>query len=124
MSDLRVVPFDLKSQQAVPWRWRVLVCELNGGRIPDGEPGIRDVDAPCEMFQPVGEPFEQNDGTDTGTCETDGHYLCTECQHIELRTIRRRRDQCEDCGTKLVTERGPFRPEEVCSAHCDARLPV
>lgn len=44
-------------------------------RMPDGMPGIRDVDAPCEDFTP---------GTTAGTlaigdCATDGHYLCDEC---------------------------------------------
>jgi len=49
---------------AIPAPWRALVSELNGGRIPDGEPGIRDVDAPCSDFTP-GEPGG-------GRCSTDG----------------------------------------------------
>jgi hypothetical protein len=42
-------------------------------RLPDGLAGIRDVDAPCDGFEP---------GTPAGTyCGTDGHYLCRECVH-------------------------------------------
>lgn len=40
--------------------------------IPDGTPGMRDVNSPCEYFQP-GEPSGL-------TCEGDGHYLCNECE--------------------------------------------
>jgi hypothetical protein len=36
-----------------------------------GAPGLRDVDAPCPDFEP---------GTPSGSCETDGHYLCWECR--------------------------------------------
>lgn len=85
----------------VPAPWRALVSELNGGRIPDGEPGIRDVDAPCEAFRPAGDPFEAADGS--GTCETDGHHICSECVHIERATLRRRRGQCETTGMSYAT---------------------
>lgn len=40
-------------------------------RIPDGTPGIRDVDNVCEYFTP---------GDPCGDCEGDGHYLCLECE--------------------------------------------
>ena len=89
----------------IPRLWRALVDEINGGRIPsydripDGEPGIRDVDARCDAFEPVGAPYEIAKGN--GNCQTDGHYLCVECVHIELGTLRRRRDQCEECGATL-----------------------
>lgn len=42
-----------------------------------GEPGVRDTGAPCEMFQ-YGPP--------TGDCETDGHYMCAECKHLDLKS--------------------------------------
>lgn len=43
-------------------------------RRPDGTPGLRDEDAPCEFFQvPTNDP---------GPCEGDGHYLCQECPHL------------------------------------------
>jgi hypothetical protein len=44
-------------------------------RLPDGTPGVRDVDAPCEDYQPgaSGPPQSAN-------CESDGHYLCHECR--------------------------------------------
>ena len=40
-------------------------------RIPDGIPGIRDVDAVCTMYDP---------GEAAGDCETDGHHLCSTCR--------------------------------------------
>ena len=39
-------------------------------RVPDGIPGIRDINWVCTDFA-YGQP--------TGICETDGHYLCQEC---------------------------------------------
>jgi hypothetical protein len=94
---------------AIPAPWRALVSEINGGRIPDGEPGIRDVDAPCEDFSPVGEPFERSAGG--GSCVTDGHYICSECVHISLAEVRRREDRCQGCGAAL--------DRDGCSARCD-----
>ena len=44
-------------------------------RIPDGVPGIRDQNSPCEMFKP-GVPSEY------GCCLGDGHYLCYECEDM------------------------------------------
>jgi len=41
-------------------------------RVPDGTPGVRDPDNPCEAFIP-GTPHPHGD------CNTDGHYLCAEC---------------------------------------------
>lgn len=42
-------------------------------RLPDGVPGIRDVDAPCSAYSPrVRERYEAE-------CRGDGHYLCAEC---------------------------------------------
>jgi hypothetical protein len=85
-----------------PPDWRDLLSELNG-RAPDGTPGVRDVDAPCDVYQPVDLPM---DADASGDCETDGHYLCADgrsvCRHISERALRRRRDRCEQCGTKLV----------------------
>jgi len=54
------------------------------------------VDAPCDVFTP-GEPGH-------GECDTDGHYLCVECVHISSVTLRKRRDECTDCGAKLIRE--------------------
>lgn len=84
----------------IPPIWRALVAEINGARVPDGTPGVRDADAPCESFDPAGKDFEDAPGR--GTCETDGHYICRECVHISIAALRRRRDQCEDCGTPLA----------------------
>jgi len=76
-----------------------------------GTPGVRDVEAPCEVFN-VGEPGR-------GDCETDGHYLCVECTEIALHVLRRRRGQCEDCGASLVRARGPWGDEDACSTRCE-----
>lgn len=103
----------------VPPVWRALVSELCGGRVPDGLPGIRDIDAPCEVFEPVGAPHERAPGN--GDCETDGHYICSECVHISLREARRRRDRCEDCGEPLVrSQHGRHVSRDVdCCPICD-----
>lgn len=98
----------------IPAPWRALVSEINGGRTPDGEPGIRDVDAPCSGFIPSGKPWEDADGS--GSCETDGHYLCRECWHISGRALRRRQDRCEDCDTKLAGV--PNARVEHAGVHC------
>lgn len=109
----------------VPPVWRALVSELNGGRVSDGYAGIRDVDNPCEAFAPVGAPWVQSEGT--GRCETDGHYLCSECTEISLEEVRRRRDLCQDCGTALVlgdSLRGySSREAEVCPSCAPEELP-
>jgi DNA-directed RNA polymerase subunit RPC12/RpoP len=93
--------------------WLPLLAELNGGRIPDGTSGVRDVDAPCEAFKPHGAPWERAPGD--GSCDTDGHYICAECVHISQREARRRQDLCEECGAK-IENRG--RLGERCSAGC------
>ena len=41
--------------------------------FPDGHPGMRDIDHPCVDFTP---------GVAAGACDTDGHYLCAECKHL------------------------------------------
>lgn len=104
--------------RTIPTPWVALFHEINGGRIPDGEPGIRDVDAPCEAFQ-LGEPRG-------GTCETDGHYICAECVEISPKVLRRRRDLCEECGTPLKF-RSATDHEGACASGCDdppSRTPV
>lgn len=76
---------------AVPAPWRTLVAFVNegsGSRIPDGTPGIRDVDAPCEAFEPAGEPWVRAAGN--GDCDTDGHYICRECVHISRNAVEER----------------------------------
>jgi hypothetical protein len=77
----------------VPTRWRSFIAELHGLALV-GTPGVRDVDAPCDAFEP-GTPGQ-------GSCQTDGHYMCVECVHIDLLTLRARRDECGTCGTKLI----------------------
>jgi hypothetical protein len=61
-------------------RWNVLVAQVNG-KATHGEDGIRDPEFPCSGFL-HGKPSQ-------GTCESDGHYLCSEC--VERLT-------CDQCG--------------------------
>lgn len=55
-------------------------------RIPDGTPGIRDVDAPCDVFEP-GMPGG-------GRCDTDGHYICVECVNMSENAVEFRLSEC------------------------------
>lgn len=67
---------------------------------------LRDPEGACEAFV-EGEPATAA----LADCDTDGHYRCLECTKISLRALRRRREQCEDCGTAL-------RPDGSCT-RCD-----
>ncbi len=52
-----------------------------------GVRGVRDPDSPCDTFEP-GEP--------AGDCQTDGHYMCHECELAKLcETCRQIDDRCE-----------------------------
>jgi hypothetical protein len=44
-------------------------------RLPDGTPGVRDVDAPCQDYDPGKANLMQSPN-----CESDGHYLCRGCR--------------------------------------------
>lgn len=82
----------------IPLVWRALYEDLNGRAHKPEYPQTRDPDAPCDAW-------EQTDAPDgSGHCLTDGHYMCVECIHISLATLRRRRDQCDECGAKLSFE--------------------
>ena len=74
----------------IPPVWRALIEDLNG--IQE----TRDPSSPCEAWDYVEEP------TGLGDCMTDGHYRCVECKHIALSALRAKRDQCRECGTKVV----------------------
>ena len=64
--------------------WDQLVAEVNG-RTMLGMDGVRDPGSLCDAF---------TTGTPTGDCETDGHYLCDECE---------RRATCDcGCGSRPV----------------------
>lgn len=49
-------------------------------RIPDGIPGIRDVDNPCKCYSPS--VALRILGQDAPGCQGDGHYLCRECRWL------------------------------------------
>ena len=44
---------------------------------PTGLPGHRDPGSVCASFWPVKTP------SGTGQCQTDGHYLCRECEWMD-----------------------------------------
>jgi len=87
----------------VPPAWRLLMLQLNVaesgkdrfGRVLDGEPGIRDIDAQCDVYDPINVPM--NNTITGGDCETDGHYLCADgtsvCKHIAQHVLDERRDR-------------------------------
>ena len=43
-------------------------------KLPDGIPGIRDIEAKCTGYSPRKLSFGE-----FAECEGDGHYLCREC---------------------------------------------
>ena len=55
-------------------RWNELVAFVNN-MTTVGQVGVRDPDSPCEAFDSRG-----YDGT--GDCDSDGHYMCTECSRL------------------------------------------
>jgi hypothetical protein len=59
----------------MPAGWQQLVEEVNGRPGILGAVGVRDPEGVCEAFDGKG-----YDGT--GRCDSDGHYLCTECSHL------------------------------------------
>lgn len=54
---------------------------------PVGIPHNRDPDAPCIAYEP-----RNSFHLDWKDCDTDGHYLCTECCHIRI---------CTTCDTSI-----------------------
>ena len=55
-------------------QWNELVEHVNG-RTMLGDPGVRDPEHPCGEFDGYGYDA-------TGRCDSDGHYLCTDCSHL------------------------------------------
>ncbi len=104
----------------IPTAWLPLVSQINGGPIPDGEPGIRSEHAPCDFYDPVGGPWEYALGN--GDCDTDGHYLCVECKRISESAFRRARGLCLDCGAKLSQHGGDGLLIGECEAWCDTPI--
>jgi hypothetical protein len=45
-----------------------------------GAPNLRDPESPCENFEPIHTIYGDNH---SGTCETDGHYMCGKCVNRE-----------------------------------------
>lgn len=65
----------------ITWYLRIL-HDTVFTRPPDGTPGIRDIDHPCMNFDPT--PMDLEKRPFGGTCRTDGHYICRECNHLDL----------------------------------------
>jgi len=81
--------------------WNQLVASVNG-TTTIGTTGVRDPDYPCEGFNAVGAAFHQvTEFSTMNRCETDGHYMCTECTEISIGELRRRQGRCEECGSDL-----------------------
>lgn len=59
---------------ALPTAWAELEAAVNG-RTFFGMRGVRDPDNRCDDFTATG-----YDGT--GTCHSDGHFMCVECAHL------------------------------------------
>ena len=60
------------------WAWfaRLAVRRaFTRGPVPVGLPGNRDPEHPCAHYFPVKRPGG-------GPCESDGHYLCSDCEWI------------------------------------------
>lgn len=53
-----------------------------------GDPGVRDPDAPCDVFKP---------GRPNGDCASDGHYLCDECEERMPYLPERDGETCSYC---------------------------
>jgi len=93
----------------IPKLWENLVCAIND-KITNLNK-IRDVNASC-----VGFNLDENNTKQFGDCSTDGHYLCVECVQISLQAYRHHKDQCEDCGAKLINNE--YGSLDKCSANC------
>lgn len=46
------------------------------GKLPVGLPGNRDPESPCAHYFPVKNPSGH------GPCESDGHYMCRDCEWL------------------------------------------
>lgn len=98
-------------------RWAELVEEVNG-RVRVGARGVRDPDFRCEGYRRAEhEPFE-DEASRPPDCETDGHYLCSECVFISEKALRRRRGECEECGAKLERMPGAYHVSDVWCPAC------
>jgi hypothetical protein len=76
MAPLRDLPLD----------WQVLVASVNG-RVLFGMAGVRDPESPCEEFDPVDDIDWlglQLTAAGDGDCQSDGHYLCLGCTHLDF----------------------------------------
>ena len=86
----------------------VLRAKKSEHRVPDGLDGIRDIDAPCEEFK---------NGSPSGDCQSDGHYLCRECRHYDGGVHLSRSEVFRDgawwfgCEKVDCAGEGPFRTD-------------
>jgi hypothetical protein len=76
-------------EHSYPPEWRELYESVNG-RTMFGQRGVRDPEHPCEMFDPVDDIDWLGlsiEAPGTGSCDSDGHYLCNGCSHLSMRRI-------------------------------------
>jgi len=65
-----------------PWLCRFAYRQIGHAQPKAvGIPGQRDPESPCEFFAPR-KPI----GSDFTDCESDGHYLCKKCAHLNKDT--------------------------------------
>jgi hypothetical protein len=77
----------------LPPAWAELAAHVNG-RTEFGMKGVRDPDAVCDEFEP-GE-------SGRGHCDTDGHYMCKECEHMSRHAVLYRQcTQKSSCKCEL-----------------------
>jgi hypothetical protein len=71
-------------------RWADLEAQVNG-RTFFGQNGVRDPQAPCDQFErtPDGRLMGTGITADgSGSCMSDGHYLCCDCVHLSRESER------------------------------------
>lgn len=59
--------------------------------------GVRDDQNPCAVFQ---------NGTPSGDCESDGHYVCQDCKHLKRTKTHAFVRAAEDAANDYELERG------------------
>ena len=79
------------------WLWlcrfayKMLDAEVKNseGKLPDGVPGIRDVDHKCPAYAPRKRDYMK----DHFKCGGDGHYLCIGCAFFDKEVFNEEKNQ-------------------------------
>lgn len=78
----------------LPPAWEALYRAVNSSPARIGDPGVRDPEAPCEVFDPLPEGVYPSG---RGDCMGDGHYLCHECSRLSADSERWPTMPCRRC---------------------------